>query len=172
MIIFFNFILTFYLIFHIKYIQSTDLSNCGDIKYVTNHGICKFTKNNEPFVECKKEYTTYPENYNEKCNYKRKRQIKAFLLELFVTYGSGHFYTENYKYAIPKLIVFVGLYCLFIALRIVSKAKEENKKANLAISISAAVCFIGMLIWQLLDVIKYGINSYKDGNGVELLSMN
>ena len=44
------------------------------------------------------DYINNYEDNKEKCNYKRKRQLKAFLLELFVTYGSGHFYTENYMF--------------------------------------------------------------------------
>ena len=35
----------------------------------------------------------------------------------------------------------------------------------------AAVCFVGMITWQLIDVFKYGYNKYKDGNGIELLPM-
>ena len=120
------------------------------------------------FCECHKGYDTYPYDNTIKCNYRKKSQIKAFLLELLLCYGAGHFYIHNYKRAIPKLIVFAFFYCLFIALRIITKAKEENKLANLIICISAGVTFIGMLTWQIIDLVNFGKNNYKDGNKIPL----
>lgn len=144
--------------------------SCGNFQCDKNHGTCS-SNEGESFCSCLDDYATFPLDNKTQCNYLRKRQLVAFLLEFFVTYGAGHFYAENYKYAIPKLIVFVFLYCLFIVLRIVTKAKEENKLANLIICILAVVCFIGMITWQLIDVFKYGFNSYNDGNGIELVPM-
>lgn len=132
------------------------------------NGKCTLVDGDNYICECKEEFTTYPADNEVMCNYKKKSQLKAFLLEFFLTYGSAHFYTKNYKYAIPKFIVFFLLYYIFIALRIVTKAKEENKKANFLISISAAVCFMGMISWQIYDLIKIGRGKYEDGNGVEL----
>ena len=102
------------------------------------------------------------------CNYKQKSQLKAFLLEFFLCYGAGHFYINNYKLAAPKLVVFVVFYCLFIALRIITKAKEENKLANLIICISAGVVLAGMIAWQIIDLVNFGKNKYKDGNKLPL----
>lgn len=124
----------------------------------------------EYYCECKKGFTTYPEDSNIKCNYEEKGQLKAFLLEFFLSYGAGHFYVHNYKLAIPKLIVFAFFYCLFIALRIITKAKEENRCANLIICISAGVTFVGMLVWQIIDLVFFGKNKYNDGNNIELKS--
>jgi hypothetical protein len=164
-------------LFLIQYINSKnnkdddDYSICGtDIKCSNKGGTCN-EYNNNFYCTCSEKYATYPDDNEILCNYERKRQLKAFLLELFLTYGAGHFYVKNYKYAIPKLIVFIFLYCLFIFLRIVTKAKEENKTANLIICINAIICFIGMITWQLIDVFKFGYNKYKDGNGIELYPM-
>ena len=107
-----------------------------------------------------------------KCSYKQKTQLKAFLLELFLCYGAGHFYIHNYRLAIPKLVVFIFLYCLFIALRIITKAKEENKFANLIICISAGFSFVGMLTWQIIDLVNFGRNKYEDGNKMPLRGWN
>lgn len=161
----------FLLLFILPLIISTqdEVYICGNEKCTQKGSYCSKNIDNNYYCECYKEYATFPLNSEIKCNYKRKKQIKAFLLELFVTYGSAHFYTGNYKYAIPKLIVFVTLYCLYVGLRAVSKTKEENKRVNKIISISAIICFIGMLIWQIIDLVKYGRNEYKDGNGIELL---
>lgn len=153
-----------------KNVKEIEYVECGNIKCAKHQGNCQEI-NNEYFCKCLEQFATYPLTSEIQCNYERKKQLNAFLLEFFVTYGAGHFYTENYKYAIPKLLVFIFLYCLFIVLRIVSKAKEENKTANLIICIFAGVCFVGMITWQLIDVFKYGYNKYKDGNGIELLPM-
>lgn len=143
-----------------------ETEDCNGVLFIKSNGNCI----NDQII-CNKKYDTYPKDNEIKCNYERKRQIKALLLELLVTYGAGHFYMENYKYAIPKLVVFVFLYCLFIVLRIFSKAKEENKKTNLAISLSAIICFIGMIAWQVIDVVKFARADYKDGNDVTMYSM-
>ena len=123
---------------------------------------------NKYFCECHKGYDTYPYDNTIKCNYRKKSQIKAFLLELLLCYGAGHFYIHNYKRAIPKLIVFAFFYCLFIALRIITKAKEENKKANLIISISAGVSLVGMITWQIIDLVGFGKNQFDDENNIGL----
>ena len=86
---------------------------CGNTKCAKNFGKCELV-NSEYLCICDSKYTTYPEKNEIKCNYERKRQLKAFLLEFFLTYGAGHFYTHNYKYAIPKLCVFVFLKIIFI----------------------------------------------------------
>ena len=134
------------------------------------HGDCiQFPDDNTKFFcNCDEGYVTYPEDNQKKCNYHKKSQLKAFLLELLLCYGAGHFYIHNYKRAIPKLIVFAFFYCLFIALRIVTKAKEENKKANLIISISAGVSLIGMVAWQIIDLVGFGKNQFDDGNNIGL----
>lgn len=147
-----------------------ELTPCGSFQCVVNQSTCLLNAE-VPICSCFGDYTTYPSDNHTQCNYERKRQLVAFLLEFFVTYGAGHFYTENYKFAISKLVVFVFLYCLFIVLRIVTKAKEENKVANLLICIFAVICFLGMITWQLIDVFKFGYNTYTDGNGIELVPM-
>ena len=120
------------------------------------------------FCNCHEGYDTYPDDSPKRCNYLKKSQLKAFLLELILCYGAGHFYIHNYKRAIPKLIVFAFFYCLFIALRIVTKAKEENKKANLIISISAGISLLGMVTWQIIDLVGFGKNQFDDGNNIGL----
>ena len=143
---------------------------CPDGETQCDNGDCvQFSDDpNKYLCECHKGYDTYPYDNTIKCNYRKKSQIKAFLLELLLCYGAGHFYIHNYKRAIPKLIVFAFFYCLFIALRIITKAKEENKKANLIISISAGISLIGMIIWQIIDLVGFGKNQFDDENNIGL----
>ena len=164
----------FLIIINISYINSSSNDEntvlCPDgTKCHKLFGQCtKYDDENKYFCNCKDGYTTYPSNNEMGCNYEQKRQLKAFLLEFFLSYGSGNFYIHNYKLAVPKLVVFIFFYCLFIVLRIITKAKEENKLANLIICISAGIVLVGMLTWQIIDLVKFGKNQYKDGNGVEL----
>ena len=53
-------------------------------------------------------------------------------------------------------------------MRIITKAKEENKKANLIISISAGVSLVGMVTWQIIDLVGFGRNQFEDGNNIGL----
>ncbi len=175
----------FIIILNLSLINCSDSSSSGKEKekeeegnlITCPNGISCNSKNGECIKDelkeeyiclCKNGYSTYPENSETKCNYQQKTQIKAFLLEFFLSYGAGHFYIQNYKLAIPKLIVFAFFYCLFIVLRIITKAKEENKCANLIICICAGITFVGMLFWQITDLIIFGKNKYKDGKGVSL----
>ena len=152
--------------------EDVEYEDCGEVKCSKLYGECTSDDDtNEKKCVCLDSHATYPENSEKQCNYKRKKQLTAFLLEFFVTYGAGHFYTKNYKLAIPKLVVFVVFYCLFIVLRIISKAREESKVASLIICITALVCLVGMLCWQLYDLIQFGRNKHKDGNGIKLFPM-
>ena len=105
--------------------EDVDYIQCGNLKCAKNQGTCQEI-NNDYLCICDEHYATYPFNNDIVCNYERKKQLNAFLLEFFVTYGAGHFYTENYKYAIPKLLVFVSLYCIENNKQ--SKRREQNSK--------------------------------------------
>ena len=150
--------------------SSDNTQLCPDGETQCDHGDCtQYTDDpSNYFCNCHEGYDTHPFDNPIKCNYKKKSQLKAFLLELLLCYGAGHFYIHNYKRAVPKLIVFVFFYCLFIALRIITKAKEENKKANLIISISAGVSLVGMVTWQIIDLVGFGKNQFDDGNSIGL----
>ena len=145
---------------------------CSELNCNLENGNCTEYDDNKGhyFCNCHSGYTTYPYDNKIQCNYKQKSQLKAFLLELFLCYGAGHFYIHNYKLAIPKLIVFAFFYYLFIGLRIITKAKEENKFANLIICIGAGVTFLGLLVWQIVDLVFFGRNKYHDGNDIPLLN--
>ena len=164
----------FLIITNISYIKSSSnneesVSCPNGLKCHAKNGECtKYDDENSYFCNCKNGYTTYPIDNEIGCNYEQKKQLKAFLLEFFLCFGSGNFYIHNYKLAVPKLVVFIFFYCLFIVLRIITKAKEENKLANLIICICAGIVLVGMLTWQIIDLVKFGKNQYKDGNGVEL----
>lgn len=147
---------------------------CGKSKCIITQGYCKeknSEKNNyDKECVCFEEFGTTENSYNYECNYQKKSQLKAFLLELILSNGAGHFYLENYFLAISKLLVWVIIYYSFIILRITCKSAEDNKKISFLIAAFALFFCIGMLSWQIIDLVFFGLNKYSDGNGVELRS--
>ena len=90
-----------------------DIYFCNDANKYT----CNATIEGEPYprCECMKDYANDKGNTTA-CSYERKKQLTAFLLELFVGFGAGHFYRANYLEASLKLVAFLfGIYiiCLF-----------------------------------------------------------
>jgi hypothetical protein len=145
---------------------------CGKSKCIVSQGYCKEKNsgknNNEKECVCFEEFgTTENPNYYE-CNYQKKSQLKAFLLELILSNGAGHFYLENYFWATAKLLVWVITYYSFIVLKITCKSAEDNKKISFLIAALAFFFCIGMLSWQIIDLVFFGLNKYTDGNGVQL----
>jgi hypothetical protein len=133
------------------------------------HGYC-ITINNNSICLCHPDYDTYPSNNILRCNYKKKSQIISFLLELFFVYGIGHFYIGNYKYAICKLLCFLFSYCLFIILKNNNKINQDENTYSLLICIIASIFCIGMITWQLFDLLLFGLNKHLDENGISLAS--
>ena len=87
--------------------------NCTQETCELDHMNCK--ENNPEYCICKEEYASIKSN-PLKCSIQRKKQLTAFLLELFVGFGAGHFYRHHYLMASLKLVAFVfGIYviCLF-----------------------------------------------------------
>ncbi len=149
---------------------------CGLSRCLISNGYCKENNNDGKTTkyecQCLKEYGTIPNEFNYACNYKKKSQLTAFLLELFISNGAGHFYVENYAYAVPKLITWVFSYYFFIFIRICCKSAEDNRRINILITVLASISCIGMFTWQLLDLVLFGLNKYKDSYEIDLISWN
>ena len=63
-----------------------------------------------PHCDCYKGYSSYDilvqkKDNNVLCCYKKKGMLTAFFLELFISFGVGHFYLGNYIFACVKLCV-------------------------------------------------------------------
>ncbi len=141
---------------------------CGNITCVKDQGICIYRAENTT-CDCLPEFSTFPIDSPAKCNYMRKKQYIAFLLELCITYGAGHFYTENYQLAVPKLFFWIVSYCLFIVLRMIIKSNEDSTAASLIVALTSYLFCACMLCWQIADLALFGLNIYTDGKGQELI---
>ncbi|MFN9944930.1 MAG: hypothetical protein ACK56I_36230, partial [bacterium] len=121
---------------------------------IQGHGLC--IKNETEYKSlCYDLYATFPKNSTFKCNYTRKKQLTAFLLETFLTYGAGHYYIEVYEMAVPKTLYWIFCYCLFIVLRVILKSNEEANTTGLIMTLLSFMFLIGMLAWQVTDMILY-----------------
>jgi hypothetical protein len=147
---------------------NTELLECGKYSCDSKHGEC--IGKSKSLCFCFDEYDTLPEvNSTIMCSYEKKKQFIAFILEV-VGFGIGHFYTGNLGLAIPKLIMYTLACISIVVLRIFSKKTQDNNPTTLFLAfIACTVCCI-IFIWHVIDVILYGLNKYKDGYGIDLLS--
>lgn len=103
-----------------------------------------------------------------KCTYERKKQLTAFLLELFVGFGAGHFYRANYLEASLKLVAFLlGIYiiCLF---PITAKCAADCCDCDCLVVLVSLFWFlisVGLAFWFIFDLVLFGKNKYKDPYG-------
>ena len=100
------------------------------------------------------------------CEYKqKKKQLTAFLLELFVGFGAGHFYRHHYLMASLKLVAFVfGIYviCLFpLTAKCVTDCCDSDCLVVL-VSILFYFYALGLAFWYIWDLVYFGKNKYKD----------
>ncbi len=122
------------------------------------------------------------------CCYKQKRQFYAFILEIIPGFGVGHYYAGRKTFFKIKLGVCVSLALLYIICHFLLKfcylkridvqkankgkkaAKNENELVNVEVTLNAIkiICLVGVIIFQIVDCILFGINYYHDGNGIEL----
>ena len=169
----------------LTYLQHTHskMLYCNIFQCDSAHGSCNIFN---ATCLCNPLYDTYPEDGITLCNYLRKDQLTALLLELLITFGAGHYYLGKYPIAVLKTIVWLVGLSLFIALRVYNKDNTsdeddtddtddnededtgvENLSSN-TLMISLFGCmFCGIIIvWQLIDIILFAINSYTDVNGI------
>ena len=99
------------------------------------------------------------------CSIEKKKQLTAFLLELFVGFGAGHFYRHNYLMASLKLVAFfIGIYliCLFpLAAKCVTDCCD-NDCVVIIVSIFFYLYALGLAFWYIWDLVYFGKNKYPD----------
>jgi len=110
-----------------KLVKDCEISNyCGSEKYACSiYGNCNFRifdyykpgsaeDDKRPYCECNNGYSSYDitglkQENKVLCCYKKKGQLTAFFLELFLGIGLGHFYLGNYIFAVCKIIIQIFL---------------------------------------------------------------
>ncbi len=154
----------------ISLLRSLSEFKCIDnISSCSNHGVCNEDKSD---CICDSGHISYPIDNIEKCNYTQKKQLVAFLCELFLGFWAGHFYSERYQTAGLKLAAFLfGIYiiCLFpISAKCISDRCDSDYLV-IAVSCFYYCCAVGLAFWFIYDLVMFGMNNYNDGNGITLL---
>ena len=99
------------------------------------------------------------------CEIEQKKQLTAFLLELFVGFGAGHFYRHHYLMASLKLVAFfIGIYliCIFpLTAKCVTDCCD-NDCVVIVVSILFYIYALGLAFWYIWDLVYFGKNKYPD----------
>ena len=117
---------------------------------------------------CKEGYFPNFENETKEhgyCEIEQKKQLTAFLLELFVGFGAGHFYRHHYLMASLKLVAFfIGIYliCLFpLTAKCVTDCTDSDC-CVICVSIFFYLYALGLAFWYIWDLVYFGKNKYQD----------
>ena len=119
-------------------------------------------------------YNTNLDNndFLNKCKYKMKSGITPFWIEIITNTGIGHMIIGDYKIGIFKLFYMISTLCFFYYVCMSDKNSQKylGDTYHFVISIINFVLCSGVLIWWLIDAICFGINKYKDNNGIKLFN--
>lgn len=152
--------------------ETSTAYKCPDNK--TNPFYCdpfEESSNDRKNCQCDKKFANIAGN-STLCVYERKRQLTAFLLELFVGFGAGHFYRANYLEASLKLVAFLfGIYiiCLF---PLTAKCVADCCDCDCLVVLISLFWFLisaGLAFWFIFDLVWFGKNKYLDKNGFCLM---
>ena len=156
---------------NIRYLEDEDTSNNKfDCHNDTNICDLEHIKCDDPYnqLNCTCEIGYYPGTNvtNVKfCSIEQKKQLTAFLLELFVGFGAGHFYRHHYLMASLKLVAFfIGIYliCLFpLTAKCVTDCCD-NDCCVIIVSIFFYIYALGLAFWYIWDLVYFGKNKYDD----------
>lgn len=97
-----------------------------------------------------------------RCSYKKKKLIIAGLLELFLPLSLGHFYVQQVRIGLIKLVYNLFVYSLCCVLFVKS---NEVKQSSIFICLILS-CLIP--VWNVTDMFLFFTGYYKDGYGVSL----
>jgi hypothetical protein len=159
-------------------VTALDYFKCNDpLIDCSNSGVCSKDKDECVCFEGFQTHFDKNEDYISKkprCNYQSKKQIYAFVLSLFISFGFAHFYLGN------KIIGYIQL-CLFLSVitfnvfMITKLSLKHLKKLNSAeyrdsLSLFIIICFSTLifLFWYFFDLAMVFFNIYKDNKNASL----
>ena len=152
----------------IDYLDGT----CSIVKCGTS--VCATSPNGQCVNDtctCHKGYTSKEDDYPVSCCYKQKKFVIAICLEIFLSFGFGHLYRGDKIVAFMKMSVYLILTISLSVLMYGAYKRRGHYKGfwfNTARSACLLVCSCTYIGWQITDILIYGLNGYKDENGVDL----
>jgi hypothetical protein len=113
----------------------------------------------------------------------QKSQLTAFLFELFVPIGVGHFYANRITVGVIKLVLAI-MFCLIYATikyhlhpdnksdLLINNDNQDTDNTEIEKYLAIIFCLLccSLFVWQIVDLVMFGINKYPDGNNVPLAS--
>jgi len=140
------------------------LDTCNKQTCIPLYGFCSSSTN----CTCLHGYANAPnvnnKNSNKKaCDYNQKKQVTAFLLEFFLNSGYGHFYIGKWWLGLVKLII---VFIIPTTLCFLMCCLDFFK--NTLFYVLSIGFIVLSSVWWLVDIILFGLNNYKDSNGVPL----
>ena len=144
-------------------------NSCEPTTTCNGNGLCK----PDGTCLCHSKYATYPDNNPTECNYRRKYQLTAFLLHTFLGgFGAGHFYIDDVSGGVGQLalsiiipLVLSVIVCMFAC---ICFKNDLGKTLMGAVVVIWVVCWIGVIAWWVVDMVRFADNYYDDSNGVSL----
>ena len=107
-----------------------------------------------------------PRYLSKFCTYPQKKQLTAFLLEVFLgNFAAGHLYIRQLNIGLPKLFVF-NFACIFMGC-FYSCCKDSDTLRTILIIFCVILC-LGIFAWSILDLVFFGTNRYYDNHGKPL----
>lgn len=144
--------------FYRRYIKCTNI-NCPPPHTCVDNTVCK----------CGENFADLGRNVDIYCAHNQRQQITAFLLELVFPFGIGHLYCGRYLIGFIKLVwyMFPAIMIIFMVMKKMKFSSGANNDNQCLLFTVLALC-CGLSLWQLVDLIKFGFNKYRDGWGVPL----
>ena len=142
--------------------SACNISNCPPVRGLCTNNVCV----------CDPKYATvnnkYIQNNGINCNYELKSKLYAFLLEFFFPFGMGHYYSQKMILFSVKLCLFGGLIlsCCCLACFL---AENKITGCQTILTLIFLLCFLSLIILQIIDLVSYGLGLYYDGNGVAMI---
>lgn len=153
---------------------------CNNTDDCSNNGLCNLKTHS---CECDEGFATYISNYTNYtnftviqelrlCNYEEKDQLTAFMLSLFVGFGSEHFYMDRNDKGIAKLFYYcfccVGNIVLFVIYCWYPDKRSYIDFLGQYESIYMSCGFLVSILWVIYDLICIANLSHLDGNNIPL----
>ena len=149
---------------HLRYL----INDCNNLMCSPPGGSCS----KESKCICLQGYITIQsQNDHILCNYKQKKQLIAFILEMFGLIGFGYIYIGFYFRGLMKIFVFflIIVYGTKFIIFFLREKSDTQAAYFFKLSISCScICF--PIFWHFYDLVNFAFNNYKDSNGYLLES--
>ena len=141
-------------------VENCSPDNCGYPSLCISKTLCK----------CKEGF--YNDDNSNTCNYKMKSNNTPFWVEVITNIGIGHMLIGNYNVGISKLvyIIFTLNFFYFVCMSEKNSKKYLTDNYHYILSIINLILCLGVFVWWIVDAICFGINKYKDSNGINLFN--